>query len=134
MRSVPCLILERHSDDTETWLTLAPGVCLTKRSPLVSVQDPKELTAAGLSQATVFDLGHVLTVAAKNRSFLTRTGSPIIGRLTGDSLALMHRMRAGLHVRHLCAQELRRLRKRYGDCASSHASSQPAFQQSLKDN
>lgn len=91
----PCLVLGIEDHDGHRCLLLAYGTTSRRRSNIgyeVHARRRTDYTAAGLDEPTRFVGARRLLVPLNNRGFAicSGTGSPVIGRLHGRALEVMH--------------------------------------------
>ncbi|WP_407492355.1 hypothetical protein [Pseudooceanicola sp. MF1-13] len=108
----PCLVIEESRNLRRRCLTLAnsrPLWSISLVETSIDVIRPAELAAAGLDQSTAFDAYRALLISVHNASFAIHpeTGTPIIGRLIGDSYERMQSVRAYLSTQSRIADRHR---------------------------
>ncbi|MGI3167130.1 hypothetical protein [Pseudooceanicola sp. 200-1SW] len=107
----PCLVLEVDGDGGERRIVLAYGTSAStpaNRGYEIAITHVADLRAAGLNRATRLVGARLLSVSPKHSGFnVGGAGSPVVGRLTGNRLERMQRVRARLHAEHDIAAERR---------------------------
>ena len=107
----PCLVMEVDGEGENRRLVLAYGtsrIAATNTGYDIAVKRT-ELRAAGMTRPTRFIGARLLSVSPNHSGLMTGDlGTPVLGRLTGESLDRMHWVRGRLHAEHDIAAERRR--------------------------
>lgn len=122
----PCLVLDVETIGGHHYLVLAYGTTATtgaNRGYEIRVRSAEALASAGLHKPTRFVAARRLLVPLDSGGFVhsKATGTPVLGRLTGEPRERMHAVRARIHAERDIAADRRASRRR----ASSFRSPTP---------
>nr|WP_321980337.1 hypothetical protein [uncultured Cohaesibacter sp.] len=99
---LPCLIVDEAIYVGSRYLTLARGQAIGttfNHGPQIRVEHSAAFGAAGLTQPTVYNLRGLVIVSVNHEGFaLNKGGTPVLGRLVGDELVQLERLRALIHA------------------------------------
>ena len=100
--ALPCLIVDEAIYIGTRYLTLARGHAvghLTSHAHQIRVEHSAAFGAAGLSQPTIYNLRGLVIVSVHHEGFASgMDGTPVLGRLVGDELVQLERLRALVHA------------------------------------
>ena len=100
--ALPWLIVDEAIYVGTRYLTLARGHAvghLTSHAHQIRVEHSAAFGAAGLSQPIVYNLRGLVIVSVNHEGFApNKDGTPVLGRLVGDELVQLERLRARIHA------------------------------------
>lgn len=113
----PCLVIDAFIKAEQPFVTLAYGTTTERRGLRkyeVHVYDEESIASAGLTRATRFLGSRRITVSTQHPRFIIskRTGSPVLGRLSGSAYNRMNNVRARIHAEANIAAHYREERTR----------------------
>ena len=101
-KALPWLVVDEAIYVGTRYLTLARGHAvghLTSHAYQIRVEHSAAFGAAGLSQPTVYNLRGLVIVSVNHEGFASgMDGTPVLGRLVGDELVQLERLRARIHA------------------------------------
>ncbi|WP_316859499.1 hypothetical protein [uncultured Cohaesibacter sp.] len=101
-KALPWLIVDEAIYVGTRYLTLARGHDIGttfNHGPQIRVEHSAAFSAAGLTQPTVYNLRGLVIVSVNHEGFaLNKGGTPVLGRLVGDELVQLERLRALIHA------------------------------------
>ncbi len=101
-KALPWLIVDEAIYIGTRYLTLARGHAsgtTFNHGPQIRVEHSAAFGAAGLSQPTVYNLRGLVIVSVNHEGFApNKDGTPVLGRLIGDELVQLERLRALIHA------------------------------------
>nr|WP_321456267.1 hypothetical protein [uncultured Cohaesibacter sp.] len=100
--ALPWLIVDEAIYVGTRYLTLARGHAIGttfNHGAQIRVEHSAAFGAAGLSQPTVYNLRGLVIVSVNHEGFApNKDGTPVLGRLIGDELVQLERLRARIHA------------------------------------